>query len=89
MILTTLLVVAFLRCAGALVPVTPGMRSFGSVIKGGHLIGGIEKIVFEHNVTSDGSNGAVVQQWFAGPYISDRMHASDTILMERLNRPLI
>ena len=71
MVLRALLTMAFLRCAVALVPVSPGMRSFGSVIKGGRLIGGNEKVVFEHNVTSDGSNGVVVQQWFAGPYISD------------------
>ena len=65
------IVIAALQNAVALVPVSPGMRSFGSVIKGGELIGGKEQTVFEHNVTSDGSHGVVVQQWFAGPYVSD------------------
>ena len=63
--------VALLRGAAALVPVAPGMRSFGSVIKSGKLIAGEEQIVFEHNITTDDSHGVVVQQWFAGPYVSD------------------
>ncbi len=52
-----------LLSAWAQVPVTLNMKSFSSAIKGGHLAGAVEKILYERNT---GQPGVITEQWFTG-----------------------
>lgn len=49
------------------VQVTPDMTSFSSAIKGGHLKGGEEKVLYARNHMSQ--PGVITEQWFTGAII--------------------
>ena len=46
-----------LPAAGAATPVSPGMKSFGVAVKQAHLFKGVEKTVFEHNLSATATHG--------------------------------
>ena len=60
-------VILHIACHAVLgyVPVTPEMKSFSSVIKGGKIPANVEKTLYEH---STGQPGVVTEQWFTGAW---------------------
>jgi hypothetical protein len=58
-----------------LVPIDISMSSFGVAIKAGHCGAGVEKLLFEHNVSAlaTKTHGVITQQWHAGTRGDPRM----------------